>query len=276
MAIWDMCFGVYGTDSTRLPDMARLLKRAIKSLAAKAGLMLFKRSTGIYIDEAETPGLVVRLCGKTAPVVVDGGAHEGAFVDAVRAHAPEACFVCFEPDPQLSQALVTRFAADSKVQVMPMALGANAGTARLNINASRSCNSLVEASSANAGTLGGLMATTAQVDVRVATLDEALVEAGHATVDIVKLDLQGFDLQALRGAPQVLQSAQVVVVEVWYAPVYAGTVNYLDIFSFMRENGFALYTLVGVHYSTSDRLLWSDAVFVRADAAVLTQALAIG
>lgn len=256
--------------------MIRFLKQIIKAIAARWGVVMFKRSTGIYIGEGETPTIAVRLCGTTRPMIVDGGAHEGTFVDAVRAIYPQACFVCVEPDPTLARILRERFIGDGSVCVMEMALGEASGSARLNLNASRACNSLVAASQANTGILGAMMDTTAQVDVRVATLDELLEEAAIDHCDIVKLDLQAYDLHALRGARRTLKSAKVVIVEVWYAPVYAGTVNYLDICTFMQERGFELYTLVGLHYSTTDRLLWSDAIFVRNDSDALAQSLAIG
>jgi hypothetical protein len=94
-----------------------------------------------------------------------------------------------------------------------------------------------------------------------------MLRAGLPTCDIVKLDLQGHDLQALSGATQALKSAKVVIIEVWYAPVYAGTVTYLEVYDLFRKNGFLIYSVAGLHYSTKGRLLWSDAVFLRADSA---------
>jgi FkbM family methyltransferase len=253
----------------------RFLKQIIKRLLASFGLVIFKRSTGIYVGEDETPALALRLCGAVQPIVIDGGAHKGAFVDAIRKLSPGARFLCFEPDPLLAAGLREKFAGDGKVQIVQAALGSTGGTATFNINHSRACNSLAPSGSAATGVLGELMATMEKIDVEVTTLDDAMLKAGMRTCDIVKLDLQGHDLEALSGASQTLKSAKVVIVEVWYAPVYAGTVTYLKICDLLQKSGFLIYSLAGLHYSTKDRLLWSDAIFLRADSAQFAEPVTI-
>ncbi len=253
----------------------RFLKQVIKRLLASFGLVIFKRSTGIYIGEDETPALALRLCGAVQPIIIDGGAHKGGFVDAVRKLSPGARFLCFEPDPLLAASLRDKFAGRPEVQIVQAALGSTRGTATFNINRSRACNSLASSDGAATGVLGELMTTMERISVEVTTLDDAMVKAGMRTCDIVKLDLQGHDLQALSGAAETLKSAKVVVVEVWYTPVYAGTVTYFKICDFMQRSGFLLYSLAGLHYSTTDRLLWSDAIFLRADSAQFAEPVTI-
>jgi FkbM family methyltransferase len=255
--------------------MIRLLKRIVKMILAKFGLVIFKRSTGIYVAEDETPALALRLCGTAEPFIVDGGAHKGAFVEAIREIAPQARFLCFEPDPALATALREKFGGDGQVQVVQAALGSDCGTATLNINRSRACNSLSSTDGRATGVLGDLMTTLDRVEVDVSSLDEAVRRVGATTCDIVKLDLQGHDLEALMGAGHVLSTANVVIVEVWFAPVYRDTATYLDICHLLRDRGFSIYSLAGLHYSTTDRLLWSDAVFLRADSPHLGQSVTI-
>jgi len=253
----------------------RFIKQIIKKLLASFGLVIFKRSTGIYIGEDETPALALRLCGAAQPVVVDGGAHKGAFVDAVRAISRDARFLCFEPDPELAEGLRRKFAGDDHVEIVQAALGSSGGTATFNINRSRACNSLASSDGGATGVLGELMTTVDRIEVKVTTLDEAMLDARALTCDIVKLDLQGHDLEALGGAGQTLKSAKVVIVEVWFTAVYKGTVTYLEICDLLRRRGFSLYSLAGLHYSTTDRLLWSDAIFLREDSPLFAEPVTI-
>ena len=236
--------------------------RFLKALLRRFGVIAFKRSTGIYLPEDEMPQLVQRLCDKPAPVVVDGGAHLGDFVHAIRSRVPEARFVCFEPDPELSAGLGAAFAGDASVTVVAAALGDKPGRAQFHLNQSRATNSLLAGTAQNTGALRELVATQTMVDVEVTTLDAALERSGHTHVDIIKLDLQGYDYLALKGATRALQTASVVVCEVWFAPVYEGAAEYLEVCTWMREQGFALYALTSLHYGRNDRLLWGDAVFV--------------
>ena len=242
--------------------MIRFLKRSVKAMAARCGVVIFKRSTGLYLPEDEMPLLVQRLCGKTTPVIVNGGAHRGDFVLAIRRVLPGASFICFEPTPDLVKDLRAMFVDDPRVAVVAAALGEVAGTAKFHLNASRATSSLLPSAGQTAGALGALVATQTLVEVEVTTIDAALAKLNRHEVDIIKLDLQGYDFRALLGATQALTHASVVVVEVWFAPIYEGAADYLQVCALMNERGFALYALTSLHYGNTDRLLWGDAVFV--------------
>lgn len=242
--------------------MLRYLIEALKFGLSLVGIVAFKRSTGIFLPESETPALICRLAGKDDPVVVDGGAHKGDMVVAIRAIAPAAKFICFEPDPELASGLAERFAGDRHVIVVGKALGATSGRAAININAGRATTSLLESNAANDGALRDLITTVRKVDVDIVTLDDEVATAGYESCDIIKLDLQGFDYMALRGAERLLKRASVVLVEVWYAPVYEAAHTYLDVCNLLTSHGFSLYSLAGLHYGPGGRLLWSDAIFI--------------
>lgn len=243
----------------------RSLKLIIKGILARLGLVIFKRTTGIYVGEHETPALALRLCGVAHPVIVDGGANKGFFVDAVFKIAPESRFLCFEPDPPLAMNLRNKFTGNQRVQIVQAALGSASGTATLNINQSRACNSLMSSAGNTAGELGNFMTTVDRIEVELISLDRAMGESRLPPCDILKLDLQGYELQALKGAGETLKTVSVVIVELWYAPVYTNAVTYLQICDLLEKSGFSLYSIVGLHYSTTDRLLWSDALFLRSE-----------
>ena len=242
--------------------MIRFLQRSIKAIAARWGVVMFKRSTGLYLPEEDMPRVVYRLCGKTNPLIVDGGAHQGGFVRAIRRVSPSARFICFEPTPALVSDLNIMFSDDANVTVVPIALGDSEGTARFHLNSAPSTNSLLASADQTTGELSALINTQEMVDVEVATMDAALARLNQTDVDIIKFDLQGHDYRALLGSTQTLKRTAVVVVEVWFAPVYEGAGDYLQVCSLMDDKGFALYSLTSLHYGNNDRLLWGDAIFV--------------
>jgi FkbM family methyltransferase len=239
-----------------------MIKSLLKSVLKRFGVVAFKRRSGLYLPEDEMPQFVQRLCGKPEPLVVDGGAHRGDFVRAIRRALPQARFVCFEPEPELSVALREQFKHDTHVQVVAKALGERSGQASFNRNQAKATSSLLPGSAQATGLLRELVTTQESFVVDLVTVDEALAELGHDGADIVKLDLQGFDYPALLGAGKTLGKASVVVVEVWFAPIYVGAADYLSVCQLMADRGFALFALTSLHYGASDRLLWGDAVFV--------------
>lgn len=239
------------------------MKKLAKEILRKLGIIAFKRSSGVYLPEEDSYRIAVELCGKQTPVIVDGGAHRGGSVAAFSAYVPNAEFHCFEPDPVLADELEDLFAGKSNVHIIASALGQSSGHATFNINASRPTNSLLPVADGIQADLQALCQVVEQVEVGVVSLDEYCKAQGIKQVDILKLDLQGYDYKALLGASLTLQNVQVVQVEVLFAEIYQGCNLFPDILSLMLGHGFSLYTLCGIHYGRNDELLWSDAIFVR-------------
>ena len=106
--------------------------------------------------------------------------------------------------------------------------------------------------------------------VSTTTLDAAL--ACEPAVDMLKLDIQGFELTALRHATSVLQRTLVVHCEVSFAEIYQGGALFSEVEQHLRGSGFDLvdlstlcrYPLTGTSFPESRDLLgWGDAVFFR-------------
>lgn len=239
------------------------MKKLIKNALTHFGIVAFKRSSGIYLPEGESYRVAVHLCGKKDPVIFDGGAHRGDSVLAFSQYAPAASFHCFEPDPQLVAELKRRFSGKEGVRVVAAALGEAPATTHLNINASRPTNSLLPTAANLPSDINRLCQTVEQVSVDVVSVDSYCAEHRIGKVDILKLDLQGYDYRALLGARLALQDVAVVLTEVWFTEIYAGAEQFPDVLSLMQECGLRLHTLCGLHYGEHDELLWGDAIFVR-------------
>jgi FkbM family methyltransferase len=253
-----------------------MLRKLVREILRRFGIVAFRRSSGIFVPEEESYRIVSRLVERVAPIIIDGGAHRGGAVDALSRFFPGATFHCFEPDPTLGMELSRRFASRQRVHVVRAALGERAGKAQLNINASRPTNSLLPASESLQPDLKALSQLVERVEVDIVTIDEYCRANAIDSVDVVKLDLQGFDYRALLGAAEILASAKVVVVEVLFMEIYKGCHLFPDVLKLMLDNGFELYTLCGLHYGADDELLWADAVFLRSDGRRTTAGGSIG
>jgi FkbM family methyltransferase len=76
--------------------------------------------------------------------------------------------------------------------------------------------------------------------VPVLTLAEYCATAGIGQVDFIHLDVQGAELQVLRGAGPMLETTRAVWLEVESVPLYAGQPLKADVERFMAERGFTL------------------------------------
>lgn len=239
------------------------LKSLIKKILSNIGIIVMKRSSHVYLSDDESFRIAFELSGNPSPVVIDGGAHKGATVDSIRGFAEGAKLHCFEPDPVLFGELKLKYSDDANVKITQAALGERTGKAVFNINASRPTNSLLKAAAGIEKDLAELCKTMQSIEVSITSIDDYCETLGLSHVDIIKLDLQGYDYFALLGASKVLEQVQIVLVEVLFSELYDGCRQFPDILFFMQKRGFRLFTLSGIHYGSSDELLWADAIFVK-------------
>ena len=121
--------------------------------------------------------------------------------------------------------------------------------------------------------------------VRTELLDDLLAEL--PAIDFLKLDIQGFELSALRGAQAVLARTAMIQCEAEFAPIYAGQPLFSDIELHLRGQGFQFLDfhapahrapVVPSGRARNEQLLWADAIFAAntgaaSDRALLAQAV---
>ncbi|RBI82522.1 hypothetical protein DRV85_18775 [Rhodosalinus halophilus] len=100
-----------------------------------------------------------------------------------------------------------------------------------------------------------------EYDIEIVRIDDLLGGRSFEQPALLKLDVQGGDLRALRGAPQVLAQMEMVIVE---ASLFNPDNLVYDIMAYMRSAGFELYEIFGASYRPRDDALGQvDLAFVR-------------
>jgi FkbM family methyltransferase len=96
------------------------------------------------------------------------------------------------------------------------------------------------------------------------TLDALVAARGFPPPDVIKLDVQGAELDVLRGAPTALAAATIVALECKAQEYNAGAPGLPEVVAFMDGAGFRLYDVLELHYCR-DRLTEADLLFCRKD-----------
>lgn len=214
----------------------RLLRRAVLATAGReriesalAGtaawlgidptLMAYRRIGILNYETAAVSGerhLIERtLVGRIAspePVLIDVGANRGEMSLALRAAFPAARIVAFEPNPQTFAVLGAATAASS-IECVASALGSQPGQLVL--------HSYRDDPTSGHATLYPRMfelyqnygvkaaADLARFEIPVTTLDDYCDGHRIARIDFLKLDVEGHELEVLKGARGLLQRAAI-------------------------------------------------------------------
>jgi hypothetical protein len=96
------------------------------------------------------------------------------------------------------------------------------------------------------------------------TLDEFCRNKRINCIDILKLDIQGGELRALKGAARLLSERRIrlVYAEVLFVHIYQGQAWFDDLAAFLRSAGYSLFDLYNFVYTESGQVKWGDAIFV--------------
>jgi FkbM family methyltransferase len=180
--------------------------------------------------------------------VIDGGAAFGDWSATCRQVWPDARYLAVEPLVELQPFL-------RNLELVPAALGSESGATTLYVHADLSASSTLKEQEQ------GLEQRPRKV--ACVSVDELVRERSASGPFLLKLDLQGAELEALAGATQTLRSTEAVVLEATLLPVFAGGPEFAEVVAFMRERGFVPYEIFDLRYRPLDgALVQADLVFV--------------
>lgn len=196
----------------------------------------------------------LRALGFQLEFAVDAGASDGTWTRGLKAIYPKARVLCIEPreGPQQElRALATRLPG---IHVTRDVLDATERSAVFHDCGDQS--SLLRNWRGRA--FGAIR------EVRTTTLDHSIRRLGLPYPDLIKADLQGAELDFLRGASECLRHAQAVVLEVLFIPFYEAAPLAADVFTFMRDRGFRCYDFLALwHRPLDGALAFADVLFLR-------------
>lgn len=193
--------------------------------------------------------------------IVDVGANRGQFSLAARHFFPEAEITAFEPLAGPATTWRVVFADDARASLVGVALGPVSGDALLNVSGRDDSSSLLPITAEQEGLFPG----TAQVGteaVRVARLVDHLPVAEIQVPALLKIDVQGFELQVLAGCEDVLSRFDLIYAECSFIELYEGQALADEVIAWLRHRGFLLRGIYHVVYDAG-RAVQGDFLFAR-------------
>jgi FkbM family methyltransferase len=194
--------------------------------------------------------------------IVDVGAYEGRWTQGVKTIYPSVPVLMIEANPD----------KDGKLTAVRKKLGSTVSFERALLGAAARKDVTfysMETGSSVMPEVTSVQRTPITLDMQ--TLDEVTSRSRLVGPLLIKLDVQGYELEVLRGSERALQSTEVIVLELSLLEYNRGAPLLAQVLAEMSALGYVIYDICGQHRRRiSHALLQMDAIFVRESSALRT------
>jgi FkbM family methyltransferase len=209
---------------------------------------------------------LAELFARVAPdCVLDVGANAGQYGALLRDHGYRGWIVSFEPVRGAFEELAEDTARDPRWRIFPVALGSRPERRRIAVAAVSQLSSFRSFNRYAAQELPGASDVIHTEEVEVKCLNRSWSEFLDGLPQdrvFLKADTQGWDLEVLAGANEVLDRLVGVQFESALTSVYADAPTFTETISQVTEIGFDLTGLFPVNRDSLFRLIEVDCVFI--------------
>ena len=198
-------------------------------------------------------------------LIFDVGAHFGETATEYAKRFPEATIYSFEPSPDTFSILEKNMTSLPRVKTVNSALGDSCSEQTFFVNRLSATNSLLAARPDVADEVTrSLMENTRCTKVSVTTLDAFCRENQISAIDLLKIDVQGFESKVLAGARELLAEQRIALVyaEAILESHYDGQTTFPELYSMLSESGFELVDLYSHTRTPHHTTRWCDVLFV--------------
>ena len=208
--------------------------------------------------------IVRRTVGRPRCTVFDVGANVGDMTELYQVLFEEPVIHAFEPQPEIFAKLAARFGTTPNVTLNQVALADRTGTSVMHQNDQPATSSLLRVRPESSWAQDLKLAERATVEVPLETIDRYCATRAIAAIDLLKIDVQGFEPECLRGARDMLarQAIRVIQVEIITHRIYERRTTFLDIEGILLPHGYRLYSVVDLIGNQHGELLMLDALYV--------------
>lgn len=194
--------------------------------------------------------------------VVDIGANRGQFALIARQTFPLAKIHAFEPLEEPAQTFKRIFRDDPNVDFHPYAIGREAMTSTIHVTRDDDSSSLLPVTAMQSAMFPGAAERETR-QVTVLPLAEALGEAHLPTGSLLKIDVQGFELEVLKGCEDLLDKFSHLYIECSFIELYERQALAHQVVTWLEQRSFALIGVYNLYYAKSGMALQGDFLFGR-------------
>ncbi len=181
----------------------------------------------------------------SATTIVDVGANHGDFARAANVWFPDAKILLVEPLPKMQRHLEESIRSRRpNWHLLPCAFGAQPGRLPLSVDENRD----------DIGSLAGFSEeylranpearASREIICDVKTLDDAATELRIDHIDLLKIDVEGFEFEVLKGAGRMMERTTSIVVEVSLVRKVSESNALVEMLNRLTNHGFDIVAVI--------------------------------
>lgn len=243
-----------------------MLKKLLKLINYLVNLLGFEIRNTQKLSKSDDPFFVVSkiLLKEDVNLIIDAGASIGNTSKYLSSLFPKAVIHAIEPQPTFYDKLV--LLNNDLNQIIPhnIALSNDNGYAKFQINNSEGTSSLHKSITNSYEAFNNLLKTKKEIEVKTEKLDTFLTKNNIKYVDILKLDLQGHELFALKGCQKTLLEGKVGVIlcELLFTNLYEEQASPFELLKYLIDaHSFHLFNFYQNHYNYG-QIIQADVVLI--------------
>ena len=218
----------------------KILKKLINLILKLFNLKIIK----IVNQFSNSYRLVLSFNEKKIDYILDVGANEGQFVKELRFYGYRDKVLSFEPLLDVHKKLIEISKNDNNWEIFrPLALGNKNTKSILNISKNSVSSSILNMNEEHIDNAPDSRFISKQ-SIEEIKLDDVFNELNVENKNLfLKIDTQGYEFQVLEGAQKNLHLFKGILVEVSLTELYKGQKSWLEIFNFIQNHGFKLWSV---------------------------------
>lgn len=194
--------------------------------------------------------------------VIDVGANRGQFALLALSLFPRADIHAFEPTPGPRRRLCAWSAGETRLTLHAMALGAVSGEALMHLSRSDDNSSLGRPTDRQLAEYPATLMVDSMM-VPLARLDDVLSPGELPRPCLLKIDVQGHEMDVLLGCGLLLDHIDHVLIECSYVELYEGQALGDRLAAYLLDKGFVETAVSHRSYGAGGALLQADLLFSR-------------
>jgi len=220
-----------------------------------------------YLQEFSPEKYYKSLVKNSRPVILDIGAHHGESVRFFKGLFPNSNIISFEPDPdnyRILKSVCQEYSVKGGCAAINKGMGDKEGVLPFYKQTISHLGSLLPVNTSSVDSIGyAANAKNKPIQVDITTLDRFCSEEKIDRIDILKIDVQGYEVGVLRGASSILKKTRCCTVEVSLFDFYEQSSSLLQVEKPMQHAGHSLWDISKISKNPKNfRTDWVELVYI--------------